>query len=208
MKSKNNKKILKAKDHKKKHYITVQAIKKIPKVKFADIEDNHCKVINELAKNVLLISKNENNSNEVSITYNMLPKKGDTRIIGICLGTVDTVDPLSDTVSCHIITSQKECAVVSLHNHPSLTIISLSDINFFLDFASIKLMVVISNNGKLSYLHKSNKYNSKKAITLLNKLKKEHAKSIPEKGWHDASLDLVKEFLKSAKRLGIDYKKR
>lgn len=68
-------------------------------------------------------------------------------------------------------------------------------------------MVIISNNGKLSYLQKTEKYDYKKVIAYLNKLKKKHIKNISIKGLRKASLDLVKEFLKSAKKHGIHYNK-
>ena len=69
-------------------------------------------------------------------------------------------------------------------------------------------MVVISNLGKVSYIIKNEEYNTKKAITYLNSLKKKHKKSIIDKGWHDAAIDLVKEFLKNCKKYGIEYKKK
>lgn len=197
-----------SKNRKKKHKISGMAIKKVGNIKIKDISDAHNMVINNLAKEVLLISKNDNNSNEVSITYDMSPTKKGDKIIGVALGTVDEVDPLSDSTSYHIITSKKDCVVVSLHNHPSLSIISLTDINFFLGYSSIKIRVVISNLGKVSYINKNVKYNSKRAIVYLNALKKKHKKYIPDKGWNDAAIDLVKEFLKNCKKYGIEYKKK
>lgn len=197
-----------SKNRKKKYKIPEIAIKKIAKIRIKYISEVHNMIINNLAKEVLSISKNDNNSNEVSITYDMNPTKKGDKIIGVALGTIDEVDPFSDSTSYHIITSKKDCVVVSLHNHPSLSIISLTDINFFLAYSSIKIMVVISNLGKVSYIVKNEKYNSKKAITYLNGLKKKHKKSIIDKGWHDVAIDLVKEFLKNCKKYGIEYKKK
>lgn len=197
-----------SKNHKKKYNITNIAIEKIPYIKIKNVEEKQNRIINNLTKAVLNISKNENNSNEVSITYDMKPNKKSDKILGIALGTSDEVDPLSDTTSCHIITSKSDCVVVSLHNHPSLSIVSLTDINFFLEYESICIMVIISNLGKISYLQKCNEYNKNKAIKYLNSLKKKHKMYVDEKGWYEAAIGLVKEFLKNCKKYGIEYRKR
>ena len=94
-----------SKNRKKKYKISEIAIKKISKINIKVISDVHNKVINNLAKEVLNISKNDNNSNEVSITYDMNPTKKGDKIIGVALGTIDEVDPLSDSTSYHIIPS-------------------------------------------------------------------------------------------------------
>lgn len=84
-----------------------------------------------MAKNVLKISKEENDSNEVAITYSLdsvkLIEQGE-RYIGIALGSEYDVDPLSDTTAYHLISSTEECMVIVLHNHPSLSDFSLTDV--------------------------------------------------------------------------------
>lgn len=50
----------KKRDHK--IMITDEAIKKVPRIKYKNIPENEYDTIQELARNVLLISKNENNS--------------------------------------------------------------------------------------------------------------------------------------------------
>ncbi len=59
----------KKRDHK--IMITDEAIRKVPRIKYKNIPENEYDTIQELARNVLRISKNENNSNEVAITYEM-----------------------------------------------------------------------------------------------------------------------------------------
>lgn len=109
-------------------------------------------------KNVLLMSKEENNSNEVAITYSLdstnLIAKGE-KYIGVSLGTEHDVDPLSDTTSYHLVSSAKSCVVIVLHNHPSLSNFSLSDIQFLLRYEAVKMMVVVTNLGSISYLVKN-----------------------------------------------------
>ena len=58
--------------------------------------------------------------------------------------------------------------VIVLHNHPSLSAFSLTDIQFLLRYESVKMMVVVTNLGNISYLVKTMKYNYEKAVMLFN----------------------------------------
>jgi hypothetical protein len=76
-----------------------------------------------LAKKVLQISKDENESNEVAITYSM--DNADTtedasQYFGVDLGDEHSADPMRDSYSYHLICGSKSCVVISLHNHPSI----------------------------------------------------------------------------------------
>ena len=55
-----------AKKRNHKVMITEEAIFKVPRIKYKNIDENEYDTIWELAKNVLKISKEENNSNEVA----------------------------------------------------------------------------------------------------------------------------------------------
>ena len=120
----------KKRDHK--IMITDEAIRKVPRIKYKNIPENEYDTIQELARNVLRISKNENNSNEVAITYEMNSMK-------------------------HIQNGEDYIGVAVLHNHPSLSDCSLSDVQFLLRYESIKMMIVVTNLGSISYLVKSEK---------------------------------------------------
>ena len=52
--------------------ITEEAIDKVPLIEFREIPKEHYGILQNLAKEVLRISKDENNSNEVAITYHQL----------------------------------------------------------------------------------------------------------------------------------------
>ena len=117
-----------AKRRNRKVYITDIAIDKVPYIEYRGFDEDKCKIMQELAKNVLLLSKEENDSNEVAITCDLgLPNPLEQ--FGIALGTEHEVDILADTLSNHIIVSQKSVAVVVLHNHPSTQTFSLQDIS-------------------------------------------------------------------------------
>ena len=63
----NDLEMAKKRDHK--IVITDEAIKKVPRIQYKNIPESEYDTIQELAKTVLQISKDENNSNEVAITY-------------------------------------------------------------------------------------------------------------------------------------------
>lgn len=159
----------KKRDHK--ILITDEAIKKVPLVKYKEIPQSEYIMLRELAREVLTVSKNDNDSNEVALTYSLDYRNliADGReFIGVALGDEHSVDPCMNTVSYHLLTASFECVVIVLHNHPSLSKFSLEDIKFFLSNSTIKMMVVITNLGSISYLVKKDKYNRRNAIELYN----------------------------------------
>lgn len=195
----------KKRDHK--IMITDEAIRKVPRIKYKNIPESEYDTIWELARNVLSISKNENNSNEVAITYGMDSinriQKGE-EYIGVALGNEHEVDPISSTIAYHLVASAKECIVIVLHNHPSLSDFSLSDVQFLLRYASIKMMVVVTNLGSVSYLAKGNRYAYEKAVALFNEAVSSNNEARDLKGLQKAA----DHFLKNCHIVGIDYDNR
>lgn len=196
-----------AKKRKYKIMITDEAIKKVPRIKYKNIPEREYNTIQELARNVLRISKNENDSNEVAITYGMDSmeriQKGE-EYIGVALGSEHGVDPISNTTAYHLISSAEDCIVIVLHNHPSLSNFSLADVQFLLHYASIKMMVVVTNLGSISYLVKGKGYSYNKAITLFNEAVSLNNEA---KGLKDLQ-KAVEHFLKNCNIVGIDYDNR
>lgn len=187
------------KNHKK-VYITNIAINKVPNAKYKEIPIYEHKIINDLAKKVLSIAKNENNSNEVVITYKLFSKNANDNI-GLELGTENEADPLNDATSYHIIMKEKKCVVVLLHNHPALSIISMQDIRFLLEYNSIKLMVVVTNKGKLSYMVKTDKYSKIDSVRLFNKSVEKYntAKKVSDREYATSF------FIKNCNKCGLIY---
>ena len=195
----------KKKDHK--IVITNEAIRKVPRIKYKNIPESEYNTIQELARNVLRISKNENNSNEVAITYGMDSveriKKGE-EYIGVALGSEHGVDPISNTTAYHLVSSAEDCIVIVLHNHPSLSDFSLSDVQFLLRYASVKMMVVVTNLGSISYLVKGKGYAYDKAVALFNEAVSSNNEAKDLKGLKKAA----DHFLKNCYMVGIDYDNR
>lgn len=195
----------KKRDHK--IMITDEAIKKVPRIEYKNIPESEYDIIRSLAQDTLRIAKDENDSNEVAITYSLDSakriEKGED-YIGIALGGEHEVDPISNTTAFHLLSSAKDCIVVILHNHPSLSDFSLSDVQFLLKYASVKMMVVVSNLGKITYIVKNEKYNYEKAVSLFNK-----AVSMNNEAKRLKDLQVAADyFLKNCHTVGIDYENR
>lgn len=201
----NDLEMAKKRDHK--ILITDEAINKVPRIKYRDIPENEYDNLWDLAKNVLKIAKEENNSNEVAITYSLesakLIEKGE-RYIGIALGNEHDVDPLSDTTAYHLVSSAEACVVIVLHNHPSLSDFSLTDVQFLLRYENVKMMVVVTNLGSISYLVKGRKYDLEKAITLFNEAVDKNNAAEKLKDFQNAA----DYFLRNSYHAGIVYDNR
>ncbi len=195
----------KKRDHK--IMITDAAIQKVPRIQYMDIPQNEYDNIQELVKSVLRISKEENDSNEVAVVYSLNSRQKiecGERYIGVALGTEHDVDPLSNTTAYHLVASEKECVVIVLHNHPSLSDFSLSDIQFLLAYETVKMMVVVTNLGSISYLVKREKYDFKSAVSLFNEAVDRNNKADGLKDLQNAA----DYFLKQCYNVGIGYDNR
>lgn len=94
--------------------------------------------------------------------------------------------------------------VIVLHNHPSLSDFSLTDVQFLLRYDNVKMMVVVTNLGSISYLVKNKKYTWKKAIALFNESVDKNNKAEKLKDLQAAA----DYFLKNSYTVGIDYDNR
>jgi hypothetical protein len=156
---------------------------------------------------VLKISKEENDSNEVAVTYSLKSKRlieRGERYIGVSLGGEHSVDPLSDTTAYHLVCSEEECVIIVLHNHPSLSDFSLTDVQFLLEYENVKMMVVVTNLGSISYLVKRINYNQKVAVALFNEAVKKNNDAKDLKDLQEAA----DYFLKNSYNVGICYDNR
>ena len=195
----------KKRDHK--IMITDEAIEKVPLIKYKEIPESEYLMLRELAKEVLTVSKNDNDSNEVALTYSLnyrdLIAEGKD-FMGVALGDEHSVDPCMSTVAYHLIKASFACVVIVLHNHPSLSKFSLEDVRFFLSNGTVKMMVVITNLGNISYLVKKERYDRKKAIEIFNYAVSEHNKG---NNIHDYQ-KAVSRFLSDCHKADIVYDDR
>lgn len=190
-----------AKRRNRKIYITDVAIDKIPLIKYRGFTEIQNKIMRELAQEVLTVSKEVNESNEVAITCD-LGVQNPLESYGVALGTEHEVNVLADTLSNHILVSRKSVAVVILHNHPSTQTFSLQDIQFFIEFPMIEVIVVVSNQGTVHYLKRDKDYNVKHAIKLFKECIDDLEDNSPVTEVYLASLS----FLAKCSEVGLYYR--
>lgn len=180
------------------------AISKVPFIEYKSISADHYETLHYLAKAVLQISKDENDSNEIAIVYDLdspfIVGNSDD-YIAWARGDEDSVDPASDTETNHILVSAKGCVIVVLHNHPNLSKVSLEDVAFLLKYAAVKMIVAVTNRGSIGYVVKSEKYDRLKALEILRTAidMNNSAKTLQEK--QDAS----DYFIKNCYQAGLLY---
>lgn len=190
-----------AKRRDRKIYITDIAIDKVPFIQYDGFTDEQNKIMQELAKDVLLLSKEKNDSNEDAITCD-LGTENPLGSFGISLGTEHEVDILADTLSNHIIVSRKSVAVVILHNHPSTQTFSLKDIHFFIQHPVIQVIVVVSNQGTVHYLKRDIEYEYNRAFELFRECIEGMDKDSPAMEMYMAAL----MFLAKCSEVGLFYR--
>lgn len=184
----------------KKIKITDVAINKVPLIKYPILTNKQNKDMQRLAKEVLIISKSMNNSNEVAITCD-IGKMSNIKDYGVCLGKEHEVQIGADTKSNHILLSSSSCLVTVLHNHPSLQTFSLDDIYFLIVYHNVKIFTVITNYSNIHYLVKSKKY----SYNLARKLFIECLKSIKRKKSVNDRYYAAVLFLARASEAGLIY---
>jgi hypothetical protein len=196
----------KKRDHK--IMITDEAINKVPRIEYKEIEPAQYDILQELVKEVLIISKNDNDSDEVAITYSLdnLNEISDDRelIYGVSLGDEHSVDPEEDTTSYHILNGALQCVVVVLHNHPSMSKISLQDISFLLMYRNMKMIIAVTNYGNVYYLVKTDKYDAERARELYKEAYKLYTKAENLKGYQEAT----DYFLNNCYKVGLLHENR
>ena len=187
---------LQSKERFKKVMITDVAVSKVPKIKYKDLTEEQSNVLYEIAQIVLLRSKVENNSDEVAITLDLDDLYGRQ---GFQKGDEHEVIIGADPDSYHLLMTGSNVAIV--HNHPSTQTLSLQDINLFLSNASIRLIVVVSNQGTVHYLYKDKGYSFTSARELYNDCVLDLTNSSSASESYAASLD----FLTHCTEAGLYY---
>ena len=139
------------------------------------------------------------------IEYKEIPE--DEKYIGIAFGDEHEVDPMESTTAYHLIMSSEPCVVIVLHSHPSLSKLSLTDVRFFLEHDSVKMIVAITNLGRASYLVKKETYSYEKAIRIFNDAVTLHNQA-KEKQSLKRTQKAADYFLKNCFEAGIVYDDR
>lgn len=188
-----------AKKRNAKVWITEVAIKKVPFIEYKGLTARQNENIQKLAKRVLRLSKEQNDSNEVAITCDMADENMMDNF-GVAFGDEISVSVNSDTLSFHILMTAREATVIVLHNHPSTKTFSVNDLRYLFMYASIRMLVVVSNQGTIHYIRKEDTFDRDKAQKLL--------KECVEKNWDCTAAGAYKtskSFLALCSEVGMFY---
>lgn len=185
--------------------ISEDAINKVRLINFRTIEKSDKILIQSLTKKALLKAMTQNDSNEVALTFRL----GSLEEIGISFGNEHSVDVELDTISYHLLHRSEDtldkdfydCVIVVTHNHPSLSNLSVNDIQFFLQQDKLRIIVAVTNRGTCFYLEKLWNYDKAKAITLYNEMIIQFNKAENLKQKQSA----VSFFLNNCYTCGINY---
>ena len=183
-----------AKTRDRKIMVTDVAIDKVPYVQIPKVPASTCRAIQDEHKEILRIAMVKNESDEVLSVWNY--SKG--RIARV-LGSENHVDPSSSPEAVSLFNTAGKNELFYLHNHPSTKKLSFSDVMEFIRFAQIGVMAVVTNQGEVYILHKSNRYSFEKAQAVFNDVYTVYANGNTD------DIGAVDRFLKNCGKGGIDY---
>ena len=183
----------KARDHKIK--ITDIAIAKAIPPSIPGFSDEQNQKFFDLHKELLRKSMKENNSNETAclfdpISLNYVFQHGD----------INSVNILDNPEAFSMLNSDRYSCLYLLHNHPSTKTFSYADIGVLLLHDNIEGITVITNDGNVQCLIKTDKYNFDKAHELLQNIRNEYTSVVPDE---QEDAEIVKKFIKSSQKAGI-----
>ena len=182
---------LRQKNRGKKVFITDIAIDKVPKVTFNGMNQEIADRVQEAHKELLRFAKEQNDSNEVACLLNLT--NGDRS--EFIKGEQTSIDIQSSAECYHWLRSMPEKAVMLLHNHPGQSYFSDRDIIVFLENESIGTMSIVTNQGKIWTIQKTDRYTFQKAKEAFRECIKASNGSYRE---------AVDEFLKNGYNYGIE----
>ena len=153
--------------------------------------------------------------NEVALIYSLeheLLKENNELYYRFISGNEEGVSVDSDTEAYHIMNSTPNIVIVNLHNHPKGTNISMDDIMFFIKHQTLKLMIVLPNDGGLYYIIKNDEYNRYNNICAFADIVESIAPICMKDGAIDMEklttqnmIDIAKEYIKNSIKYGVDY---
>lgn len=109
--------------------------------------------IREMNRSILRFSKECNDSNEVAMILDSIGNAA-----GPVFGDQHSVNIEGDSDMYHLLRTSPLRSLVISHNHPGLSYFSYDDLGIFVQYPSIKLMMVVTNQGKCWYLRKKKSF--------------------------------------------------
>lgn len=184
-----------AKTRDKKIEITDIAISKADTQAIPHFSEEQNSKLNELHKELLRRSMNENDSNEVAFLFN-------TKILNyeVQFGDEASVDIFANPFAFEMLNRSSEKELYLLHNHPSTKSFSYTDIGVFLMHDNIGGITVVTNTGDVHILYKSENYSFEYAYEAIIQIRSDYSIDVLDE---ENDAEVVKRFLKVCKKCGI-----
>lgn len=183
-----------AKKRNQKIGITDMAISKVPLANVPGLTIKQNKVLQQLHKETLTTALRENHSDEVGLLCNLHTGKK-----AVVLGNAHSVDIEADINAKILQRNSYAGEIVVTHNHPATSNFSLADIYYFLANDFYGLMSVVTNQGEVYILKKTDKYDYDKAQDIVSDAVRCYNQGEDEL--------MVKCFLANCRRGGVIYVK-
>lgn len=182
---------LRQKNRGQKVAITDIAIQKVPLVAPNGADHQTAFFIQETHKELLRFAQKQNNSNEVACLLDLTTGEK----LDFVKGDQISVDIERDAASYHWLRNSPEKSLMLCHNHPGQSYFSDSDLVLFLEHGAIGTLSIVTNQGKVWTISKTQGYNFKTAFSEFKKC------ILASNGNHDNAID---SFLKNGYNYGVE----
>lgn len=182
---------LRQKNRGQKVAITDIAIQKVPLVAPNGADHQTAFFIQETHKELLRFAQKQNDSNEVACLLDLTTGEK----LDFVKGDQISVDIERDAASYHWLRNSPEKSLMLCHNHPGQSYFSDSDLVLFLEHGAIGTLSIVTNQGKVWTISKTQGYNFKTAFSEFKKC------ILASNGNHDNAID---SFLKNGYNYGVE----
>lgn len=182
---------LRQKNRGQKVAITDIAIQKVPLVAPNGADHQTAFFIQETHKELLWFAQKQNDSNEVACLLDLTTGEK----LDFVKGDQISVDIERDAASYHWLRNSPEKSLMLCHNHPGQSYFSDSDLVLFLEHGAIGTLSIVTNQGKVWTISKTQGYNFKTAFSEFKKC------ILTSNGNHDKAID---SFLKNGYNYGVE----
>ena len=182
---------LRQKNRGQKVAITDIAIQKVPLVAPNGADHQTAFFIQETHKELLRFAQKQNDSNEVACLLDLTTGEK----LDFVKGDQVSVDVEKDAASYHWLRHSPEKSLMLCHNHPGQSYFSDSDLVLFLEHGAIGTLSIVTNQGKVWTISKTQGYNFKTAFSEFKKC------ILNSNGNHDEAID---SFLKNGYNYGVE----
>lgn len=182
---------LRQKNRGQKVAITDIAIQKVPLVAPNGADHQTAFFIQETHKELLRFAQKQNDSNEVACLLDLTTGEK----LDFVKGDQISVDIERDAASYHWLRNSPEKSLMLCHNHPGQSYFSDSDLVLFLEHEAIGTLSIVTNQGKVWTISKTQGYNFKTAFSEFKKC------ILASNGNYDNAID---SFLKNGYNYGVE----